>query len=352
MPQLRYLDGHFAAQAGDSRAPVEVVLTGGTPDWLNRNTLLRSHVAEGFEEALGPNSVHNVPLEIAHERARKTRPNLVLVFGSCLPDQCEYARLRAACDWAGCPLVFWFHDDPYEFDANAKVYRLADYIFSNDRWAAEHYHRDRVRHLLLAASPTAHAPAQPIVQVGAGVDVFFCGVAYPSRRRLIGDLSGVLAAVNAQIVGEGWDDSLPFCHNDRIDPSLLAGHYAAARVVLNMGRDFHYCNKKHQLDPSTPGPRTFEAAMAGACQIMFADSLEVLDYFKLDDEILLFDGPADFRKALDNLLANPEKCQNIGAAARARCLLEHTYCCRAKVILESVGISWQGDTTNYARAVA
>ena len=312
--------------------PIELVLAGAAPDHLNRNTALRSYVAEGFKEVLGVGRVASVPLEHAEESTRRFRPRLTLVFGSCLPDQCDYYRLRHACDTVGCPLAFWLHDDPYEFDASARVRRLADHIFTNDRWAMEHYHRERVWHLPLAASPRAHRPAHKLFHDRMARDVFFCGVSYPSRQRILRDLASVLAKVETEIYGDGWDTSLlPFCRNERIANSSLADYYATSRIVLNMGRDFHYANRKYQLDPSTPGPRTFEAAMAGACQLMFAESLEILDYFELGEEILLFDSPADFRRTLDRMLADPRHFRQIGAAAQARCLRDHTYAMRQAI---------------------
>lgn len=316
--------------------PIEMVITGGTPDHLNWNTVLRSYAAEGFEEVLGSKAVANVPLEMADERVLREHPRLVLVFGSCFVDSCNYSRLRDACDRIGCPLAFWLHDDPYEFDAAARVVRLADHIFSNDRWAAEHYHRDRVWHLPLAASPTAHRRSHNDEMTR---DVFFCGIAYKSRRRIIQDLAHVLRSVRTEIFGDGWDSkALPFCINRRVDNAGLADRYAASRVVLNLGRDFHLSNQKYQLDPSTPGPRTFEAAMAGSCQMMFADSLEILDYFKLDEEIVLFDNPKEFEELLTDLLEHPNKRAAIGMAAQARCLKDHTYACRARAMLRCIGL--------------
>jgi spore maturation protein CgeB len=320
---------------------VRVMIAGAARDRTNTNSALREYVAEGFKEVLGQEFVGNVPFEIAAEQLRIARPDLLLVVGSCLPDQCEYSAFRGACNDLGCPLAFWLHEDPYEFDAAAKIVRLADYIFSNDRWAAEHYHRDNVWHMPLAASPIAHTrllhgPGGP----GAGrMDVFFCGTAYPSRVRMMKDLRFTLDRVHTEVWGDGWGDcELAFCKNERLPYGRLPEYYATSAVVLNLGRDFHYANRKYHLAPSTPGPRTFEAAMAGACQLIFADSLEVLDYFRADEEIVLFNDPQEFDALLTELLEQPEKAARIGVAARARCIEEHTYAARARQILKKVGI--------------
>ena len=133
-------------------------------------------------------------------------------------------------------------------------------------------------------------------------------------------------------------NDLPFCRDLYIPNHQLKDYFATSRIVLNMGRDLSFANKKYQLVPSTPGPRTFEAAMAGACQLMFADSLEIMDYFNIDTEILLFNNPSEFEFLLMDLIHNPEKRFRIGAAARERCLRDHTYANRAQKILSCTGL--------------
>jgi spore maturation protein CgeB len=296
-------------------------------------------VAEGFSTILGPKQVVHLPLESAPSRVIHWKPELVLVFGSCLPDECDYRELRYSCDQVGARLVFWLHDDPYEFDSHAKIMGIADLIFSNDRWASQHYPGNHVGHLPLGASPSGHTPSAEVEEDKKRWDLFFCGVGFQNRKRMLKDLSGILHRIAAGIYGDEWDvDEFSFCKNERIPVDRMKDYYAASRVVLNLGRDFHYANRKYELSPSTPGPRTFEAAMAGACQMIFADSLEVADYFDIRSEIVLFDGPSDFETKLSDLLNHPDKRTSIGTAARKRCLKDHTYAARAAVILERAEI--------------
>lgn len=318
---------------------IKVLITGASPDFLNRNVPLRNHVTEGFSEILGSDQVVQLPLEVAPDRIRTWIPQLVLVFGSALPDSADYTGIRCAAACVGAPLAFWVHDDPYEFDAGAKIRRMADHIFSNDRWASRHYHRDNVWHLPMAASPTAHSPAGEMGEYSEERDLFFCGVAFEKRKRMVKDLSQIIIKVKTEIYGEGWDISdLPFCRNERIPQEQLVMFYVSSRIVLNLGRDFNYANRQYDLVPSTPGPRTFEAAMAGACQMIFADSLEIMDYFEIDKEIVLFDDPTDFEAKLFDLLDHPEKRVAIGQAARVRCLKDHTYAARAALIMKLTGL--------------
>jgi spore maturation protein CgeB len=107
---------------------------------------------------------------------------------------------------------------------------------------------------------------------------------------------------------------------------------------LNMGRRFNLANARFGLDASTPGPRTFEAAMAGTVQCMFVEGLEIYDYFDPDEgEVLLFDSPAELRHHVDMLRDDPAAAAQIADAAQQRTLRDHTYANRAARILELVG---------------
>jgi spore maturation protein CgeB len=108
---------------------------------------------------------------------------------------------------------------------------------------------------------------------------------------------------------------------------------ATSWITLNIGRTLHLANSRYQLDASTPGPRTFEAALAGTVQIAFVDGLAISDFFEPGREVLLFDDPQDFTSQLDALLADPERCRDLAEAARQRALRDHTYAARCRTLL-------------------
>jgi spore maturation protein CgeB len=318
---------------------VSVLLTGASPELFNRNAALLRDAAEGFASVLGADAVDVTHADFACERTLAAGPRLVVAFGSCMPDCCDFAQLRRACDVVGCPLAFWLHDDPYEFDTRVKVLPYADHVFTNDRATALQYSHPRAWHLPLGASPVRHFVEPPNHDRGYEADVYFCGTCFPNRQRLLGDLKPVLKTVRTRVCGSLWDTrATEFCRNEQIDGRDLLRHYATSRVVLNIGRD-HDLSNRHRLAASTPGPRTFEAAMAGACQLFFADSLEVLDYFEADREILLFDDVKSFRQQLESLIEDDARRSAIAAAAQARALRDHTYAARAKSLLEQVELA-------------
>lgn len=311
----------------------KVLVTGASPDHLNRNTVMRDYVAEGFRQLLGVQAVKNIPLELAEAELMGFHYDLVLVFGSCMPDYCDYADLKAACDRRKAILAFWLHDDPYELDFNYKVIDIADLIFSNDKWACGFYDHPECYHLPMAASKSAHYRE---IRQEKDIDLFFCGVGFENRRRLFKDLESLLGRVDIRVIGDEWPADLPFAVNRRIDNKELADYLARSRFSLNIGRHLHLANDRYKLDPSTPGPRTFEAAMAGSAQIYFVESLEVEEYYADGKEILLVDDVKDLKQILVNYLDAPQDILAIGKAAQARTLQQHTYKHRVSHILEKI----------------
>jgi len=313
---------------------LKVLVSSASPDRVNYNAVLRHYVGEGFAQVLGADCVMTCSLDHSSEAARRFQPDLVLVFGSCMPDSCDYTALRTYCGRSGASLAFWLHDDPYEFDFNFKIYGYADIIFSNDRWAAEHINHPRVVHLPLAADHNAHFRE---IKDEFARDLFFCGAGFSNRISLLADCAPLIRSRRVEVLGSDWPASLNFCQNQRVPNASLPDYYASSRLTLNVGRRFNLANSKYQLDASTPGPRTFEAAMSGAVQCMYFEGAEILDYFVADREILLFDSPSELKNLLEEMEAAPDRRRAVAVAAQRRVLAEHTYAARARKILSSLG---------------
>jgi spore maturation protein CgeB len=146
------------------------------------------------------------------------------------------------------------------------------------------------------------------------VDEFFVAVAtdLPHRRFLLG--------------GNGWSDK-------QLPPNVgYLGHVytrdhnafnSSALAVLNVSRD------SMAAFGFSPATRVFEAAGAGTCVITDAwDGIE--QFFAPGSEILV----AENRTAVAEQLArlSPERAREIGAAARARALADHTYAQRVELV--------------------
>lgn len=315
---------------------IKIMICSASPDRVNNNAILRNYVARGFSQIVGNDRTACCSLDLAETAVLQFKPDVVVVFGSCMPDSCDYNALRQYCARSGATLAFWLHDDPYEFDFNYKIYQHADIIFSNDRWAVTHYDHQRVFHLPLAADPVAH-----FKPVGQKIerDVFFCGVGFENRRVLLSDCRGIFEGLNIEIYGSEWPTDLPFCNNKRINNSTLTDYYASSLVTLNIGRRFNLANQRYQLDPSTPGPRTFEAALAGAVQCMFVEGLEIAEYFEPGKEIFLFDSPGELKKIIEMLAETPALHRDVSRAAQQKATRSHTYKERAMKMMECIDLA-------------
>lgn len=315
----------------DKSGHIELMVVSAFPEKFNTNSALQDYVTWGFKAILGKDKVVACPLEVAPNLIESFKPRLIVIFGSCMLDISVYRATRIACDAVGSGIAFWLHDDPYEFDYAFKAEEVADWIFSNDRWSAMHYDHPKVKHLPMAASKQAHF--RPWVEYKE-FDIVFCGVAFPNRIQLIKDLSDSLRKYRSSIYGAHWPVDLTFAKNQRLTNSELSNLYANSTITLNMGRQFNLANDKFLLDASTPGPRTFEAAMAGTVQCYFVESLEITDYFKDGEEIILFDSPADFALQAERLIDEPETAKRIALASQVRALRDHTYEARCQQILK------------------
>lgn len=315
---------------------MNVLICSGTPDRLNTNAVLRDYVGRGFAEVIPHGRVMTSSFDYAVGAAARMEPDLIVVFGSCMLPGCDFSGLKTYCLRSGAVLVFWLHDDPYEFDFNDKIYPYADFIFSNDRWAAAHIDHPRVFHLPLAGDRSAHF--RPVADQ-MDRDVFFCGVGFANRVQLLTDCAKALAPFGVEIFGAEWPNHLPFCANKRLPNTALPDHYAASLVTLNIGRRHNLANSKYHLDATTPGPRTFEAAMAGAVQCVYVEGMELADYFDFGEEILVFDSAAELRRILEELRAAPPRRRSIAEKAQARALRDHTYARRAATLLQTCGFS-------------
>ncbi len=311
---------------------VSMVVFNTLPDALNRNSSLELYISEALARALPGFRVARTPVGLVRETISALKPALVIGIGSVVPDEVDYAAVARSCRRAQAPLVYWLHDDPYEFDYNWKIEHGCDWIFTTDRATVDFYRSPAVSHLPLAADLTRHfRPMVPIQD--RRTDVFFCGVGYPNRRTVVAAIRDVLRTCATEIRGDGWDERLPFCRNERLSPEAMIDRYAAARVVLGIGRQFNIANRQYDLVPSTPGPRLFEAAAAGCVQAALLESVELFDYLTPGAEILTFSSVAEFADIVEYVQSNPDAATELARRAQARARGEHTYDHRVQVML-------------------
>lgn len=310
---------------------IRVLISSAFPEHLNRNVNIINSIVEGFGTLIDKDNVMKCSYQDIAQFLEETNYDIVLLIGSCMPDVVDYTKIKKLCKQYQTKLCFWLHDDPYEFDFAYRVEQVADYIFSNDSVCCQHYSHPNVFHLPLAASEMMHF--RPI-KIQPEYDLFFCGYAYPNRIRFFETLYTQLLQFKCCILGDGWPSHLKgLCENERIDNEAFIDYCNNSLVTLNLGRNFDLANKKYSISPSTPGPRTFEAAMAGAVQAYYVDSLEIMDYFNPNQQILLFDSCNDLIEIIQKLKNNPQRSQSIRLASQKKAQSCHTYTKRVEKLL-------------------
>lgn len=312
-----------------------IFVIGAFPDSLNSNIYIRDYIVDGFREAstgldvwsLGPDQF--MKLETLPSRS------VCLFVGSVLSDRSPTEIYLAKARRLGARVGVWLHDDPYEFDASGRVYDAAHVIFTNDRASLYHYpDQSRVFHLPLASSSNfLDLPAKR-----GWMDYLFAGVPFSNRKEYFERFSSLNVAngktLNGVLIGPSWELSK---FEDAIDRRLTANSltlfYKEAKSVIYLGRDLDLCNRRFRIRPSTPGPRLFECAGAGGCQVAMTPGLEIMDYFEPGKEFFLAESVEESFDIVLMLKKDVQLSLEIGSMAQKRVKSEHLYKHRALKIL-------------------
>ena len=315
------------------RDDFSVLICGDAPLESKANASIRGSIRDGWLDALSPSRVFAASLASAASAIETLRPDLLLCVGSYLPETAYFGEAARAAREAGAVAVFWATEDPYEKDASYRIEPHFDAIFTCDRWTRRFYDHPRVFHLPLAGCPRRHhvaiddAAERPI-------DLLFCGVAFANRQEIVTRLMPAFSGMRLCVIGPGWGGRGAGFSDQRVEKTQLIELYAQSKIVLNLGRSLDFENARYRIAPSTPGPRTFEAAMAGTLQLFHEDTLEIRDYFE-EDEVPGFSSLHDFIPLRDRFLAM-EPRRATAARAQRRALAEHTYAARARQMIETL----------------
>lgn len=298
------------------------------------NAQVREAVMSGWEAIFGEGNVIATNIAGAAAAIEYIKPKIVFALGSYLPESTYFGEVCQRARDIGAVSIFWATEDPYEQDANYHITDDFDVIFSCDRWGTNFYNRPNVYHLPLAACEKLHY--RPIDEsIEKTIDILFCGVAFGSRKDLIRSMRPAFSDLNIKIVGPGWGEFGIGFSDSRIEKHQLIELYQYSKIVLNLGRSLHFENKRFMITPSTPGPRTFEAAIAGAMQVFHEDTYEIHEFYK-PDEMPVFSTRRDFEQLLHKYLRNPELILETAKKAQARTLAEHTYRHRIQSVVKLI----------------
>lgn len=225
-----------------------------------------------------------------------------------------YPALTITGNTPDVPILFWFHHGEHHLHANLRLidrYR-ADAVLQAHSWHLSHWVPAPVHRfpfgipadLLAGGLPIADRPID-VALVGAKL---WEGGPYGRRQRIVADLEAAFPA-----------DRLGFAENITADE--MAELYDRARIVVNEGGTRHY--------PITM--RVFEAI--GARAVLLTDDLPGTDvvFRPADHYVVLAD---DVATQVRDLLAQPDRLQEIADAAHQHALDFHTYDHRVDELFE------------------
>jgi spore maturation protein CgeB len=176
-----------------------------------------------------------------------------------------------------------------------------------------------------ALDPHTHFPTRPEKRFDG--DLGFLGNRMPDRETRMEEFFLKPAAQMPErkflLGGNGWKDKALPGNVNYLGHVYTHEHNAfncTSRAVLNISRG---SMARYGFSPAT---RVFEAAGAGACLI--TDKWEGIEMFlEPDREVLVADNGEEVAEHVRRL--TPERARDIGRAAYARVLAEHTYAHRA-----------------------
>ena len=272
------------------------------------------------------------------------QPQLVLVFHGAFLS----ARLVEAIKRMGCKTALWVADDPYEID-NALIYAgVYDYIFTVDAATAPIYKRfgsNNVFHLPLAAYPPLHH--RKVVSSKYRSDVCFIGSAFYNRLELFDEIADYLSTLNLKIIGQWWEKLRsfsklkPFIIEKLVGPAEAACYYNGAKINLNLHRasdtEAYFEGNKFKIKAVSPNNRTFEIAGCGAFQLADNQRQDLGKYFRIGEEIEIFEDANDLVEKIEHYLNDSKKRERMSQNAQKRSYEEHTFRNRLEFLLDTIG---------------
>lgn len=238
--------------------------------------------------------------------------------------------------------IVWFTEDPYERGVNLALSRQFDLVFTNDGTSAAYYDKRGI-HLPLAGDPLRNR--FPIGHRAPRYDVFFAGTAWPNRLKFLRELKQHRPDLRCKFVlvsNPALDPHIEALRDGfEFTPGVSIGDFCrlanASRITLTLPRKFSTSEADPETASDTPGPRFFEVALAGSCQIVDAETTSAAaSLFTEGAHYLGFQSVEECLAQIDAALADDDRRQAIAQAAQTHVGQAHLYRHRVTAILDRV----------------
>ncbi len=305
---------------------------------FNPNRYIARGVFDALHAAPGVRECVWAEYRSVAELATSGRFDLFLAFGG---EEADNAAVHKAARLASKSAI-WFTEDPYEATRNRALADHFDLAFSNDVASAALYGH-RGRHLPLAADPARNYFA--LTDAPRPFDVFFAGTAWPNRLLFLDELRErrphlryrTLLVSNAALAPHVARYARRLTFSAGVPIREFCRLASLSQLTLTLPRKFATGGMREDAASDTPGPRFFEVALAGSCQLVDAQTTPVAATALTEgEEFVGFHEIGDCVTAIDALLADPDRIRSIARAAQQRVLREHTYAQRVQALLREV----------------
>jgi spore maturation protein CgeB len=255
--------------------------------------------------------------------------HLIVVDGMYIPK-----NIIATARKMGVTTVLITTEDPHCADATQRLHSLYDYVFSNDRNAAEMF---GVHYLPTAASSKCFSSEIK------DIDVLFVGAIYPNRCPFLNNVASMCVknGMSMKVVGPLYkcvpDEPLASIVEDKmISPEECIALQARSKVCLNVFRDASRTDTGSNMVFSIPSyslnPRCYDVPMCGS--ILLTDHRpEVVRLFGDD---CIFNDDNSCEKILDHV-KNYDSKKDIRDKQKKSVEEGHLYLHRAICLLSAIG---------------
>ncbi len=225
-------------------------------------------------------------------------------------------------------IINWGTDDSWKYEQFSRfVAPHVDYYATTYPKAAEKAHCNGLDNFVLTQwGASRDTLVEPLPARQCAHPVTFVGSAYGNRRKWIEILRA--RGIQVECFGHGWPAG-PVSATD------LLRIYRESVLTLNFGDSGIQFRGLLPYRSRQIKARVFEVPGAGGC--LLTEPAQYLEkYFRIGEEIIVFDGPEELTERINYFLANPEQRDAIACRGFERVRMEHTYDRRFEELLENL----------------